>query len=116
MQTGIMRYAGALVLSSLLLVSAQAQTQANQSADKGSAHDHSHGADKAHDHSGDASKTVYKGYFEDSQIKARPLSNWAGDWQSVYPYLQDGTLDPVMAARASNQYTLNGRCLRLIWS
>ncbi|WP_246750593.1 ZinT family metal-binding protein [Martelella lutilitoris] len=56
-------------------------------------HDHAH----THDH-GDPQ--IYKGYFEDSQIADRPLSDWEGDWQSVYPYLQDGTLDPVMAHKA----------------
>jgi zinc transport system substrate-binding protein len=28
------------------------------------------------------------------------LSDWEGDWQSVYPYLQDGTLDEVFAHKA----------------
>lgn len=55
------------------------------------AHSHSHGDDQ-----------IYKGYFEDSQIKERILSDWAGDWQSVYPHLQDGTLDPVMAHKAES--------------
>lgn len=49
-----------------------------------------------------ADKRVYQGYFEDSQIEARPLSDWAGDWQSVYPRLLDGTLDPVMAHKAEH--------------
>jgi len=53
------------------------------------AHSHDHGDDQ-----------IYKGYFEDSQIQDRALSDWEGDWQSVYPYLQDGTLDPVMAHKA----------------
>jgi zinc transport system substrate-binding protein len=60
---------------------------------------HEHG-DEAHDH--DHTSQVYKGYFEDSQVADRQLSDWAGDWQSVYPYLQDGTLDPVMAHKAEN--------------
>ncbi|ENH96888.1 zinc-binding lipoprotein AdcA [Gracilibacillus halophilus YIM-C55.5] len=38
-----------------------------------------------------------KRYFEDSQVKDRSLSDWEGDWQSVYPLLQDGTLDEVFA-------------------
>ncbi|MCD1635369.1 metallochaperone AztD [Martelella mediterranea] len=59
-------------------------------------HAHAHEA-HAHDH-GDPQ--IYKGYFEDSQIADRPLSDWEGDWQSVYPYLQDGTLDPVMEHKA----------------
>ncbi|PZO94134.1 zinc ABC transporter substrate-binding protein AdcA [Streptococcus halichoeri] len=45
-------------------------------------------------------KTVYNGYFKDSQIKDRKLSDWSGKWQSVYPYLQDGTLDQVMDYKA----------------
>lgn len=53
------------------------------------AHSHDHGDDQ-----------IYKGYFEDSQVKDRALSDWEGDWQSVYGYLQDGTLDPVMAQKA----------------
>ncbi len=61
---------------------------------------HEHGDEAhAHDH-GDPE--IYKGYFEDSQIADRPLSDWAGDWQSVYPYLQDGTLDPVMEHKAES--------------
>ncbi|MFB2595460.1 ZinT family metal-binding protein [Paracoccus sp. p4-l81] len=60
------------------------------------AHDH------AHDHgSADAAK-ISKGYFDDDQIAPRELSDWTGDWQSVYPLLQDGTLDPVMAHKAEH--------------
>jgi zinc transport system substrate-binding protein len=55
--------------------------------------------DHAHDHD---AEQIYKGYFEDDQIKERTLSDWEGDWQSVYPYLQDGTLDPVMEKKAEN--------------
>lgn len=57
-----------------------------------------HGHDHAHDD--EAARQIYKGYFEDAQIMDRTLADWAGDWQSVYPYLQDGTLDPVMAHKA----------------
>lgn len=56
-----------------------------------------HEGEHTHDH---GNTQIYKGYFEDSQIADRPLSDWAGDWQSVYPYLQDGTLDPVMQHKA----------------
>ncbi|MBY6049111.1 ZinT family metal-binding protein [Vannielia litorea] len=56
-----------------------------------------------HDHSHDAeAEQIYKGYFEDSQIADRPLSDWAGDWQSVYPLLTSGKLDPVMQHKAEN--------------
>lgn len=43
----------------------------------------------------EAVKTVEQGYFVDKDIKERSLSDWQGQWQSVYPYLQDGSLDPV---------------------
>lgn len=40
------------------------------------------------------------GIFEDSQVADRALSDWEGEWQSVYPYLLDGTLDSVFADKA----------------
>lgn len=56
------------------------------------------------DHHGndEASKKIYQGYFEDSQVKDRELSDWEGDWQSVYPYLLSGDLDEVFAHKAEN--------------
>ncbi|WP_404400417.1 ZinT family metal-binding protein [Pelagibacterium halotolerans] len=94
MQTAITKYAGALTIGAMLLFAAQAQAQDSQGADDTSAHghNHAHGDDDA----------IYKGYFEDSQIEARTLADWEGDWQSVYPYLQDGTLDAVMADKAEH--------------
>ena len=41
-------------------------------------------------------------HFDDSDVQDRTLSDWAGDWQSVYPYLQNGTLDAVMERKAEN--------------
>lgn len=65
------------------------------------AQDHAHG--HAHDHAhSDDGKSVYDGYFQDAQVADRPLSDWAGDWQSVYPLLQSGALDGVMAHKASH--------------
>lgn len=54
------------------------------------------------DHHGhdEASKQIYEGYFEDSQIKDRALSDWGGEWQSVYPYLLSGDLDAVFKHKA----------------
>lgn len=46
-------------------------------------------------------KKIYDGYFDDAQVKDRKLSDWAGDWQSVYPYLLDGSLDEVFEHKAS---------------
>ena len=63
----------------------------------GKVHEHADGETHAHSH-GDPK--IYAGYFEDSQVKDRPLADYAGDWQSVYPYLKDGTLDPVWKHKA----------------
>ena len=41
-------------------------------------------------------------HFADSDVQDRTLSDWDGDWQSVYPYLQDGVLDEVMERKAEN--------------
>lgn len=49
----------------------------------------------------EAKKDIYAGYFKDEQVKDRSLSEYAGDWQSVYPFLQDGTLDMVMDKKAA---------------
>lgn len=45
-------------------------------------------------------KTVYAGYFEDSAITDRSLTDWSGEWQSVYPFLVDGTMDQVWDYKA----------------
>lgn len=57
----------------------------------GVGHAHRHGDPK-----------IYAGHFEDSQIEDRPLSDYAGDWQSLYPHLRNGTLDPVWAHKAES--------------
>lgn len=56
------------------------------------------------DHHGhdEESKKIYQGYFEDSQVKDRELSDWEGDWQSVYPYLLSGDLDEVFEHKAEH--------------
>ncbi|WP_265519815.1 ZinT family metal-binding protein [Nitratireductor luteus] len=100
MQTAIVRYVGALAIGSMLLLPAQAVAHGNKSVDENSAHDHSHDQDRVQDHPHDSDDAIYKGYFDESQIEARMLSDWEGDWQSVYLYLQNGTLDPVMAHKA----------------
>lgn len=46
---------------------------------------------------------ISEGYFEDEDVEDRDLSEWAGEWQSVYPYLEDGTLDPVMEQKAMDK-------------
>lgn len=54
------------------------------------------------DHHGhdEESRQIYNGYFEDEQVEERELTDWEGDWQSVYPYLLDGELDEVFEHKA----------------
>ncbi len=56
-----------------------------------------------HDHAGHShgDPQIYAGIFEDSQVADRTLSDYEGDWQSVYPFLQDGTLDPIWEHKAA---------------
>ncbi|WP_163581761.1 ZinT family metal-binding protein [Gracilibacillus saliphilus] len=56
------------------------------------------------DHHGhdEESQQIYEGYFEDSQVEDRELSDWEGDWQSVYPYLLSGDLDEVFEHKAED--------------
>ncbi|MDR2783086.1 MAG: zinc ABC transporter substrate-binding protein [Treponema sp.] len=54
--------------------------------DEEEGHDHAHGHED----------------FTIADVKDRALTDWAGDWQSVYPYLLDGTLAPVMDHKAEN--------------
>lgn len=77
----------------LALAASPALAQTTADVEEAGAHEHA----DAHGHDEDA---IYEGYFEDAQIEARPLADWEGEWQSVYPYLMDGTLDPVMEHKA----------------
>jgi zinc transport system substrate-binding protein len=81
--------------SSISAEPSETQKQSTESHSEKSAHNHDH--DHAHD---EETQQIYDGLFEDSQIKDRPLSDWAGDWQSVYPLLQSGELDEVFADKA----------------
>lgn len=90
----------ALTLAAALALSTTPALAGSKSSDHG--HSHSHD-DHAHDHSqDDKAEAIYNGYFDDADIAPRPLSDWQGEWQSLYPYLQDGTLDPVMAHKAES--------------
>ena len=95
MQQTFTKPISALFAGALIVFSAQAiaETRSDNS--------HAHSEEHAHDHD-HVADDIYDGYFDDDQIKARDLSDWAGDWQSVYPLLQDGTLDPVMAHKAAD--------------
>lgn len=101
----ISRNIPALALASALLAAAPVMAQDAAKAedhghDHSHAHEHDHGHDHAHAEVQDDKSQIYRGYFDDAQVAARPLTDWQGEWQSVYPYLQDGTLDPVMAHKA----------------
>jgi zinc transport system substrate-binding protein len=49
--------------------------------------------EEGHSHSHEESFTA-------ADVKDRELTDWEGDWQSVYPFVLDGTLDPVWEHRA----------------
>ncbi|SHN23345.1 metal-binding protein ZinT [Gracilibacillus kekensis] len=68
--------------------------------------EHDHDPDHGHSHD-EETPEIYDGYFEDSQIEDRELSDWEGDWQSVYPYLQDGKLDEVFEYKAEHSDDMN---------
>lgn len=48
----------------------------------------------------ESAETVANGYFKDNQVKDRTLDDYAGKWQSVYPLLENGTLDQVFDYKA----------------
>ncbi|MDQ0271713.1 metal-binding protein ZinT [Cytobacillus purgationiresistens] len=70
----------------------------NASSDYESTESTDHAHNHSHDHSHDAEKQqeIYSGIFEDDEIEDRELTDWEGDWQSVYSYLLDGSLDEVL--------------------
>lgn len=41
-----------------------------------------------------------EGEFNDKDVKDRSLTDWDGMWQSLYPYLLSGDLDPVFKQKA----------------
>ncbi|EEW6555986.1 metal-binding protein ZinT, partial [Escherichia coli] len=45
------------------------------------------------------------GVFDDANVQNRTLSDWHGVWQSVYPLLQSGKLDPVFQKKADADKT-----------
>ncbi|MYL71715.1 ZinT/AdcA family metal-binding protein [Halobacillus litoralis] len=70
---------------------------ASENTEESEEHDHDHSHEHGHD---EEAQKIYEGYFEDSQVEDRKLSDWEGDWQSVYPHHKDGTLDEVYAHKA----------------
>ncbi|WEV45125.1 zinc ABC transporter substrate-binding protein AdcA [Streptococcaceae bacterium ESL0687] len=58
------------------------------------------GTDIKAENSSETTKTVADGYFSDGDVKDRSLSDYKGDWQSVYPLLQARDLDQVFDYKA----------------
>lgn len=80
--------AGALAFSAVIVaVLACASAKADHAG-----HKHAHGEDDK--------ERIYRGYFDDAQVKRRPLSDYWGDWQSIYPFLLDGTFEAFLAHKA----------------
>jgi zinc transport system substrate-binding protein len=68
-------------------------------------HENDHNHDHDHDHD-EEDQAIYDGYFDDEQIEDRELSDWEGEWQSVYPFLMEGELDPVMEQKAEEDESM----------
>lgn len=81
MQHTALKRAGILAIGALVAFSIPATAQTK------TVHTHTHQAEKV-------------ALIDASEVQARALSDWAADWQSIYPYLQDGTLDAVMVHKA----------------
>lgn len=62
---------------------------------------HSHEEHDHHHHHAINVKTTDD--FVDSDVKDRPLSNWQGNWQSIYDYLIAGDLDLAFEKKAKAQ-------------
>lgn len=60
----------------------------------GQDHDHEHEAEDAHDHD--------HGSFTEADVENRTLADFAGEWQSIYPYMLDGTLDDAVRHAAED--------------
>lgn len=56
---------------------------------------HSHGTPLT-----DVERKASEGVFDDKNVQERALSDWDGVWESLYPYLLAGDLDPVLQQKA----------------
>lgn len=91
-------------LAAMVMALGVAPAHADHDGAKGKppAHDHAHDHDHAAHKDDAAQKAIAKGVFDDAQIAPRSLSDWQGEWQSVYPLLLEGKLDAVMAHKAEH--------------
>jgi zinc transport system substrate-binding protein len=85
MQSTTVKHAGIIALSALMALSTPATAQTTTA--------------QTHSHAHKAEEPVL---INEAEIQTRHLSDWAADWQSIYPYLQDGTLDAVMSHKAES--------------
>lgn len=90
MQPTILKRVNVIVIGAMILFSAQAIAQTTTTTpSKTDTHKHEHSVSEP-------------SLIDEADISARPLADWANDWQSLYPLLQDGTLDAVMEHKAES--------------
>lgn len=89
MKQTFLKQACAIATGALIVLSTQSIAQTTANSAKTDTHKHQH---KDHGPS----------LVNEAEVKARALSDWANDWQSLYPFLQDGTLDVVMEHKAES--------------
>lgn len=70
---------------------------------------HAHGAPMT-----DVEQKAAQGVFDEASVRDRALTDWDGMWQSVYPYLVSGQLDPVFRQKAQKDKGKTSRILRRI--
>lgn len=85
MKQTIFTKAGVIAAAALFALATQTTAQTT----KTETHNHSHAASEP-------------SLINKADVQDRELSDWADDWQSLYPLLQDGTLDPVMTHKAES--------------
>ncbi|UTH12748.1 metal-binding protein ZinT [Macrococcus equipercicus] len=91
--------AGLLMMSLALARCQQKEAQPTQTAQQQS---HDHRQSHSHSKMSAAEKKVHDGYFKDAEVQDRQLTDWQGDWQSVYPLAKDGILDEVFTHKAED--------------
>lgn len=89
MQKTIFKRASIIAIGAMIAFSTQAMSQTTKNPTKADTHTH-------------AQKSEGPSLINEAEIRARNLSDWANDWQSLYPLLQDGTLDAVMEHKAGS--------------
>ena len=89
MKQTILKRVGVIALGALIVTSTQAMAQTAANSATTDTHTHTH-------------KDEGPSLVDAAAVQARSLSDWVGDWQSLYPLLQDGTLGAVMDHKAEN--------------